>query len=197
MSSDHSITRLIQVVRLGLDGESEAQERLVGQFFTRLTALARKKLGGVRGYEDEHDVAVCAMKSFFHGVKRGEFTQLTDRDSLWALLAVITLNKATSTQRRQFAAKRDIRRNLSLQEKLREGPSDEFLDSVFQEGNRLLDALAANSLRTVAQMRMEGYSNEEIADRIGRSVKTVERKFRLIRQQLELELNNSAVGGLS
>jgi DNA-directed RNA polymerase specialized sigma24 family protein len=194
MASDHSVTRLIQVVQLGLEGESEAQERLVERFFSRLTALARKKLGGVRGYEDEHDVAISAMKSFLHRLKKGEFTQLTDRNSLWALLAVITLNKASGAQRRQLAAKRDIRRNLSLEETLHKGPSDEFLHSVFEEGNRLLDSLADDTLRTVAQMRMEGYSNEEIADRIGRSVKTVERKFRLIRQQLELVLTTSAVG---
>lgn len=186
---NESVSRWIRDVQLGLEGES--QEQLLERFFGRLTELARKKLGGVRGYEDEQDVALSAMKSFFVRAPKGEFSQLSDRESLWALLAVITLRKAASAQRRQLAQKRDVRRNLSLDEKLREDPSDEFLNAVIEEGNRLLDALEDDTLRTVAQLRMEGYSNQEIADHIGRSVKTVERKLRLIRQQLERALSPS------
>ena len=37
-------------------------------------------------------------------------------------------------------------------------------------------------LRTIALLKLEGHTNDEIAARIGRSVPTVERRLRLIRQ---------------
>ncbi len=47
--------------------------------------------------------------------------------------------------------------------------------------NHLLEALGKEDLRQVARWRLEGYHNEEIALRLGRSVGTVERKLKTIR----------------
>jgi DNA-directed RNA polymerase specialized sigma24 family protein len=46
---------------------------------------------------------------------------------------------------------------------------------------RLLDGLGSDELRQVALLRLEGYSNAEIAARVGRHEGTVERKLRTIR----------------
>jgi DNA-directed RNA polymerase specialized sigma24 family protein len=51
-----------------------------------------------------------------------------------------------------------------------------------EECGRLLDALDSDVLRSVAVWKMEGYSNAEIAAKLGRSESTVERKLNLIRQ---------------
>ena len=53
-----------------------------------------------------------------------------------------------------------------------------------QEAGRLpwLAALDEEFLREVAMYKLEGYTNEEIAEKISRSVKTVERKLALIRK---------------
>lgn len=61
-------------------------------------------------------------------------------------------------------------------------PSPEFAVELAEEYHRLLDALGDDELRRVAVRKVEGYSNQEIADEIRRSVATVERKLRLIRQ---------------
>lgn len=186
MSSDRSVTQWLNDIQAGVAGEP--QEQLLAHFLGRLTALARKRLGNLRAYEDENDVALSALKSFFMRAPAGEFSQLHDRDSLWSLLAAITVNKALSVQRRQLAQKRDVRRAESLEQILQADPSAELVDSVIDEGNRLLETLPDDSLRVVARMRMEGYSNQEIADHIDRSVKSVERKLRLIRKVLETTL---------
>jgi DNA-directed RNA polymerase specialized sigma24 family protein len=88
-----------------------------------------------------------------------------------------------------WSQKRDQRRATSLHDLLHAEPTTEFLDSVYAEGNQLLESLEDPVLREVAQLRMEGYSNEEIAERIDRSVKTVERKFQLIRKYLQTTLD--------
>jgi RNA polymerase sigma factor (sigma-70 family) len=189
MGSERSVTEWIQDVQQGKSGD--ATQELFERFYGRLIGLARKRLGNLHAYEDEQDVAISAMKSFFLRAPEGKFPKLTDRNSLWSLLAAITLNKAVNLQRRQLSEKRDVRRNVSIEAMLQSGPSEELLDSVFQEGNRLLDKLGDSSLKQVAQLRMEGDSNQEIAEKMKVSIATVKRKLKLVRTYLESELGKA------
>jgi len=50
------------------------------------------------------------------------------------------------------------------------------------------DALGDATLRDIALWKMEGYSNAEIAVKIGRVEKTVERKLGIIRDKWEGEV---------
>jgi DNA-directed RNA polymerase specialized sigma24 family protein len=50
------------------------------------------------------------------------------------------------------------------------------------ECRRLLDKLRDDSLRRVALLRMEGYTNDEIARELRCSLRTVARKVELIRR---------------
>jgi DNA-directed RNA polymerase specialized sigma24 family protein len=52
---------------------------------------------------------------------------------------------------------------------------------------RLLERLGKEDLRQVALLRLEGYSNAEIAHRLGRHEGTVERKLQMIREIWETE----------
>ena len=185
MTKDDDVTQWVQDVKQGRQGHAERQ--LVDRYLDQLTALARKKIGHIRAYEDEDDVALSAFKSFFRGARAGEFSQLSDRESLWSLLAAITVKKAISMQRRHLSQKRDVRKATSLEALVHAEPSQEMVDSLVGEVQHLLNNLKDESLRTVAQMRVEGYSNQEIATRIGRSEKTVERKMSMLRKLLTEE----------
>jgi DNA-directed RNA polymerase specialized sigma24 family protein len=187
MTAEHSVTRLIKEITG--DETTRVQEELVARYMQRLETLARNRLRSMRACEDEQDVALSVMKSFLMRASEGQFTEACDRNSLWSLLAAITLKKTASLQRRHLAKKRDVRRNQSFEKMLEDGPNDIFLRSMIDEGNQLLEVLGDEPLQQVARLRMEGYSNEEIAKRIDRSVKTVERRLRLIRSRLRDELN--------
>ena len=50
-----------------------------------------------------------------------------------------------------------------------------------EECRRLLELLGDATLRSVAVWKMEGYTNAEIADKLGCVAVTVERKLQLIR----------------
>jgi len=50
--------------------------------------------------------------------------------------------------------------------------------------------LSDDTLRSVATLRLEGYSNEEAAAKLDVSVRTVERKLRIIRQVWSAELES-------
>jgi DNA-directed RNA polymerase specialized sigma24 family protein len=62
-----------------------------------------------------------------------------------------------------------------------EEPTPEFAAQVAEEYQRLLDLLGEDSLRQVAILKMEGCTNDEVAERLDCSRRTVARKLETIR----------------
>lgn len=183
----NSITHCIGMLKRGDHG---AAERLWTAYIQRLVGLARAKIGGVpRGAADEEDVALSAFDSFCRRAERGQFTRLSDRDDLWQVLVVITERKAIDLMRREGRKSRGEGKVLRFSESAGTasfeacdpGPSPEFAAQAAEEFRRLLGLLGEDSLREVALWKMEGYTNKQIADRLGCIEQTVERKLRSIR----------------
>jgi DNA-directed RNA polymerase specialized sigma24 family protein len=190
-----SVTHWIQALRAG---DPAAAQKLWERYFRRLVGLARQKLRALpRRAADEEDVALSAFDSFCRGAARGRYPHLTDRDNLWHLLVTITARKALQLRRRERRQKRgggNVRGDSAFQfgtdDSAEEGdieqiigttPTPEFAAQTAEEYQRLLARLTDPSLRSIAVWKMEGYSNEEIAARLGCVPRTVERKLGLIR----------------
>ena len=62
-------------------------------------------------------------------------------------------------------------------------PTPEFAVQMNEQCAQLLDDLHDGSLRTVALFKLEGYSNEEIAQQLGYDRRTIERKVKKIQQR--------------
>ncbi len=190
MGSDGSVSRLIDGLVVG---DELTVQLLWERYFRRLVRLARKKLADApKRVADEEDVALSAFDSFCRNAERGQFPQLLDRESLWRLLVVITARKSAHLLRDQARLKRGgvaaVQTEttgredapLVLDELLSHEPSPEFAALATEEHQRLLAALD-DELRSVALWRMEGYSVEEIAARLGYAPRSVKRKLQLIR----------------
>ena len=149
------------------------------------------KLGNTpRGCEDEEDVALSALDSFFRGISDRRFPELKDRDNLWSLLATMTARKAINQRKRQMALKRggkEVRLAIDADDS---GPLLELIDSeigpdflvaIQEECQRLMDALPEEKLRRIATWKLEGWTNAEAARELGVAERTVERKLELIR----------------
>lgn len=176
-------------------GDPEAARALWEGYFRRLVTLARDRLRGrPRGAADEEDVALSAFDSFFRGAGAGRFPRLDDRSDLWRVLVAITARKAIDLARHEGRGKRGGGRVASGSSAAPDGsdpdllagvagpePTPEFAAEVAEECGRLLELLGDGELRSVAVWKMEGFTNQEIADRLGRSVPTVERKLAAIR----------------
>lgn len=195
MSEEHTETNWLNLLK---SGDGDAAHSLWERYFRRLLGLARKKLAsGSRRVADEEDVVVSAFHSFCRGAAAEKFERLEDRNDLWQVLAMITSRKASRQHQRQQAAKRgggSVRGESvfggdpgtsalgNIQDASSGGPSPEFVVMMDDEFEALLERLPDDELRQVALARLEGYSNDEIADQIGRHVRSVERKLQLIRQ---------------
>jgi DNA-directed RNA polymerase specialized sigma24 family protein len=185
MASQGSVTRWIEELRAG---DPAAAQPLWARYFRRLVGLARKWLrGAARRAADEEDVALSAFDSFCRRAAAGRFPQLADRDNLWHLLVAITVRKAHHLVRDERRQKRggDTPRDRPDDEELRwvlgREPSPAFAAEVAEECRRLLDLLGEDDLRAVALHKMEGYTVDEIAAKLGCAPRTVARKLGLIR----------------
>jgi DNA-directed RNA polymerase specialized sigma24 family protein len=190
MPAEGSVTHLLGPLQAG---DRAAVEQLWQRYFHRLVALARTKLpGAARCAADEEDVALSAFDSFCRRAEQGRFPQLLDRDSLWRLLVVITVRKAAHLKRDATCPKRGGGRGVSLPadddeaallgEVLSQAPTPQAAAEMREEYRRLLAALPNEDLRTVAVLKMEGYSNGEIAARLDVVERTVKRYLAAIRK---------------
>jgi DNA-directed RNA polymerase specialized sigma24 family protein len=197
MASDGSVTRWIDRLKAG---DPLAAQKLWERYFQRLVGLARKRLRLDRPRAaDEEDVALSAFDSFCRGAKQGRFPRLEDRDDLWRLLVVLTLRKASKLVRDEGRQKRgprpmalpgtvdsDVGETIWDQVMSHE-PTPELAAQVAEECQRLFGLLETDELRAVALWKMEGYTTEEIAQKLNCTPRTVFRKLGIIRGLWEKE----------
>jgi DNA-directed RNA polymerase specialized sigma24 family protein len=191
MPADGSVSHWIQLLR---SGDHAAAQPLWDRYFRQLEALARGKLGArPLAAADAEDAALSAMDSVFRGIERGRFLQLHDRDNLIRLLVVVTARKVAHLVRDQNCQKRGGERgagvmDIAIEEVIGNEPTPEFAAQVAEESDRLLNLLGRDDLRRVALWKLEGYTNDEIAEKLGRAPRSVDRKLGLIRSLWEKEM---------
>jgi RNA polymerase sigma-70 factor (ECF subfamily) len=200
MSSPGSLTQCIYNLQSPDHRLRDEAARVIwDRFAGRLQALVRRHLDNrVRRREDEHDVLQSMYASFCIGQMAGKATPAS-RDELWKLLVRIALCKLVNTAQRHTAARRDVRRErakptddhegfafprwmLEHVDQSRPSPDEQFL--VIDELERLLGVLS-DEHRQIVLWKVDGFKNAEIANMIGRTVRSVELKLQIIRKRLE------------
>lgn len=177
-------------------GDEQAVQEIWNRYYVQLVNHARRKLtpGRLRD-ADEEDIALSAFHSFYRGATSGRFPRLEDRHDLWKLLLVITARKASKSVRRATRTKRgggQVRgesvfvagdqKQGTIDAAMGAEPTPEFAAAAAEEYRSLMDQLPDETFRELAELKLEGYTNEEIADRLNCSPRTVERKLNRIRE---------------
>jgi RNA polymerase sigma factor (sigma-70 family) len=193
MSAEGSVTTWVGLLR---QGNAAAAQELWQRYYTQLVEVARARLRGAsRRAADEEDVALSAFHSFCQAAVHNRFPRLDSRDDLWQVLVMLTARKACQERLRQNALKRGGQpdpageggrlcptvEERDLEEILGSEPSPELTVMLAEQFEQLLALLPDGDLRQLARMRLEEYTNAEIAARLGCSERTVERKLALIR----------------
>jgi RNA polymerase sigma factor (sigma-70 family) len=193
MSEEGSVTTWIGLLR---QGNAAAAQELWQRYYARLVEVARGRLhGAARRAADEEDVALSAFHSFCQAAAHNRFPRLGSRDDLWQVLVMLTARKACQERRRQNARKRGGQQDPAgeggrygptvedgdLEEVLGSEPSPELTVMMAEQFEQLLALLPREDLRQLARLRLEEYTNAEIAARLGCSERTVERKLAVIR----------------
>jgi DNA-directed RNA polymerase specialized sigma24 family protein len=186
-----------------MEGDPVAAQRLWDIYFGRMVKAARLKLHGAPGrMADEEDVALSAFKSFCRGTRDGRFPQLLEYEDPWPLLLALTTHKAVDLVRHERRIKRggpglvpahpdapertpvdgDV-----LSRVIGREPDPRWTYEAAEECQELLDRLSDTLLRAIALWKIEGFTTEEIAAKLGCASRTVERKLQLIRRLWKAE----------
>ena len=110
---------------------------------------------------------------------------MADRDSLWRLLVRMTAQKAVDHARREGRLRRGGGRRTDDEQAIHEvignEPTPEFCALMSERLEAWMATLETPELQELVMGKMEGYTNEEMAERLGCSVRTIERRLRLVR----------------
>ena len=172
----------------------DAARALFERFTRRLIGLARGQLDARLHHKiDPEDVVQSAYKSFF--LRYGEQALAGEGwDGLWGLLTLITLRKCADRVRYYRAECRDVAREAGAPAG---APEDEpWRDAVGREPTPEQAAALAETLevvlagldedeRPVVELSLQGYSTQEISERLGRAERSVRRLRERVRAQLE------------
>ncbi|APZ92497.1 ECF-type sigma factor [Fuerstiella marisgermanici] len=189
-----SITRIIRRMQ---SGDEDGADFLWKRFYARLKFLVKNRLRSqMRGVSDEEDVALESISELFRGLLDGKYPSLHNREAFWRLLVTV--------------ATRNVIDEINRENRLKRGAGKVYHESAFDssEGSRtalferiasstqapdmqlmitercteLLESLTDTNLQAIAVMKTAGSTNHEIAESLGLSLRSVERRLADIRQ---------------
>ena len=193
MAHGGSVTHWIAELQAG---NVDSAQKLWQRYYEQLIRLARRKLGGMpRRLADEDDVVACAFNNFFESARQGKYPNLKDRDDLWKLLVTIADRKAADQVKHEMRLKRgggNVKGESAftnpessdlggIQQISGHSPTPEFAAVMVEQFELLIAKLEDHSLQQIAMLKLEGHTNDEIAQRINKTTRSVERKLNRIR----------------
>jgi RNA polymerase sigma-70 factor (ECF subfamily) len=179
--TDASLLRRFQT------GEEDAATELYHRYAARLLDLAAAKASpDLKQRVDPEDIVQSVFRTFFRRASLGEY-EVPDGDELWKLFLVIGLNKVRAVAAHHKAAKRDVR-NTAGGEAVEVAGAAVPDDTARRTLEMTIDELLAplpESHREIVRLRTDGYEVAEIAARVGRAKRSVERILQEFRQKLQ------------
>ena len=181
-------------------GDQEAARSLFDRYARRLVGLARQHISQrLAARVDPEDAVQSAFFSFFRRLKEGEF-HFQGADDLWNLLARITVCKTLRQIEHHSASKRNPDRETpsgnATEERWREvlgrEPSPADALALQDELEHFLAQFSPQE-RQIVEMRLAGYSAEEI----GRQMGTYERKVRRVLEKAMMQAKEASMASRS
>jgi RNA polymerase sigma-70 factor (ECF subfamily) len=167
-------------------GDKEAARLLYERYAKRLknVAMARRAMA-IRSRIDAEDIVQSVFLQFFQGTSKNYY-DVPSSEELWPLLLVIASNLLRAEGVRHRAAKRDVGKTFGIDDDLKM-PDDQGRHESLVALNLIVDDAIDRldtPLREIVRLRLDGFEVAEIAVRVGRSKRTVERLLQKCRTEL-------------
>jgi RNA polymerase sigma-70 factor (ECF subfamily) len=169
-------------------GSESAARELFDRYCERLMHLAKRRIGQrMTSRVDPEDIIQSTFRTFFNRLRNDEFS-FHEEDDLFKLLVRLTVRKTL----RQITFHRAGKRNPELeavqasdaqdllQQICADEPPPEVAVALVEEFEKFMGQLAPLD-REVLQLKLQGYSTVEIAEKLG----SYDRKIRRILKRIE------------
>ncbi len=175
-------------------GNETAARQIFDRYVERLLALARRRISQrLAGRVDPEDCVQSALRTFFHRAKEGKFV-ITEQDDVAKLLMRITVHKTLRQVAFHQADKRDAGAELGQgahaqkrwEQLLDEEPTAEHAVAFMDQLETFFNHLRPQE-RQILELRLQGFSNDDIAEKLGIYDRKIRRVFERIRSLAEQE----------
>jgi RNA polymerase sigma-70 factor (ECF subfamily) len=192
-SSNSNYDDLIRRLR---SGDDEAAREVFDRYAARLLLLSRRRIGQrMNSRVDPEDVVQSVFRTFFARVKNDQF-DIAAKDDLFKLLVRITAHKTLRQIAHHRAAKRDPKQETPqgddghemLMQVMADEPTPESIVTFMDQLEHFLSQLAPED-RQILELRLQGFSTEEIAKQLGSYDRKIRRVLERIRGVAEDEHN--------
>lgn len=197
MCMEGSVSQWID--QLKADADQQAAQRIYERYIDRLIRRAGSLLGSAsRRAADEEDIAVEAIHGLFQGIGQGRFPRLDDRDDLWQVLMRLVRCRVIDHLRKYGRETAVVQGESALGAGTDAGsqppgmnrvsddePTPEEAAEFAESLRRRLGQLPVERQRQIALWKLEGRTNREIAELLGRTTRYVEYALHAIRTTWE------------
>jgi RNA polymerase sigma factor (sigma-70 family) len=182
------------------DGDQHAANQLYQRYVERLSGIVTAQLSSrFQSRLDADDVLQSSCRSFFRRVQEGQF-QFDEDGDVWKLLVTITLNKLRNQIRKHSAAKRNA--GQEMRPANTEIPDDFHLQKLASTPEPVEAFVFSETIEAVAEhlspqhavlllQRLEGHNQQEIADSLGTSDRTIRRMLDDVKEFFDREVKRS------
>lgn len=176
-------------------GDQLAANILFGRYVERLLLLAKRRISQrLASRVDPEDIVQSVFRTFFHRLRNDRF-HFEDQDDLFKLLVRITVHKTLRQIAFHKAAKRDPSQEAHqgdngqelLAQVLDEEPSPEAIVTFMDQLEHFLSQLRPDD-RNILELKLQGYSSDEIARQVG----IYDRKVRRVLERVRAIAENDA-----
>ena len=180
-------------VELWRAGNEGAARQLFEAYAEKLMALARRRISQrLASRLDPEDIVQSVFRTFFHRAREGEFS-FHDQDDLAKLLVRITVHKTLRKVAFHKAEKRNAVRETGQgaesqacwEELLDAEPSPDEAVTFLDQLENFLSQLQPME-RQILEMRLQGYTNDEISEKLNiydRKIRRVLERVRALAEQ--------------
>lgn len=190
MDEQENWERLVQGFRAG---DQQIFQEFWNEYSPQLHKIAEKHLADkLRRRIGPEDVVQSACRTFFRRIQGG-MLELSDSESLWRLLCAITLTKVREQARFHLRRKRGLDQEIqaaSATDSSSEGfpftapgPSPAALAEFADQLQNLLASLDEEE-RQIVDLKLQEFTHEEVAQKLGLSERTVRRIFKRLQAKL-------------
>ncbi len=173
-------------------GDQDAARELFDAYVARLIPLAKRRISQrLASRVDAEDIVQSVFRTFFARLKDDKF-EIGDQDDLFRLLMRITVHKTLRQIAHHKAAKRDPGMELvqgdsaheQLLQLLTNEPTPEATVTFLDQLEHFMGQLQTGD-REILELRLQGYSTEEIAEKMGSYDRKIRRVLERIRDVAE------------